>query len=463
MRMLKVVALVLAIALVPLGLGFVMLERHNNAAKSLDRTLATDNSQNQTKLEAVFPQIVATTRQVSQDPRASAAILFENPSLLSTPERADHTQAWGQANELLSFVVDQVSAGLIESAGVINATGSCPKSSGSGSEPCVSEVAHVSNGVVYDQAKLSELRHDKQAFVKKTLQISTGDVYSAEPTVSPDTGNWVMTFATPLPPVNGQSRGIFYFELKLDALRKAMWKIAQLSRVHGLQLAVVDIRGNVIIRSDTPQKPHTALGVPDDRRFVPIAKGREGSGTTTYSGSRMKWTRVLPTATSGNYWYLVAAAPQVKSVVAQNLLPLALFTFALIGLAFVMGRRWAHTSAQALTDPLTHLGNRRKLVADLQKQLSAADEASPLLLALYDLDGFKNYNDTFGHPAGDALLARLARKLGESVVVVGEAYRMGGDEFFDGVPVQDVVAECFDEETEIVLGELIVPFELWNR
>ena len=54
---------------------------------------------------------------------------------------------------------------------------------------------------------------------------------------------------------------------------------------------------------------------------------------------------------------------------------------------------------------------------------------SPLLLMLFDLNGFKAYNDTYGHPAGDALLARLGAALADAVEGRGGAYRMGGDEF----------------------------------
>jgi two-component system cell cycle response regulator len=50
-------------------------------------------------------------------------------------------------------------------------------------------------------------------------------------------------------------------------------------------------------------------------------------------------------------------------------------------------------------------------------------------VAMFDLDGFKSYNDTFGHPAGDALLARLGRKFESMVRGRGEVYRLGGDEF----------------------------------
>jgi two-component system, cell cycle response regulator len=81
---------------------------------------------------------------------------------------------------------------------------------------------------------------------------------------------------------------------------------------------------------------------------------------------------------------------------------------------------------QALADELTGLGNRRLLLRDLERRL--APDRQSFTLALFDLDGFKRYNDTFGHPSGDALLVRLAGRLGDAVAP-GTAYRMGGDEF----------------------------------
>ncbi len=83
---------------------------------------------------------------------------------------------------------------------------------------------------------------------------------------------------------------------------------------------------------------------------------------------------------------------------------------------------------EALTDALTGLGNRRALTVELERRLSRATIA-PFVLALFDLDGFKHYNDTYGHPAGDALLIRLASDLTASLGAAGRAYRMGGDEF----------------------------------
>ncbi|HEY1508575.1 MAG TPA: HD domain-containing phosphohydrolase [Solirubrobacteraceae bacterium] len=83
---------------------------------------------------------------------------------------------------------------------------------------------------------------------------------------------------------------------------------------------------------------------------------------------------------------------------------------------------------QALTDPLTGLGNRRRLGAELDSAFDAAANR-PSLLLLFDLDGFKDYNDTFGHPEGDQLLTRLGNKLQRAVDGCGRAYRLGGDEF----------------------------------
>jgi two-component system cell cycle response regulator len=81
---------------------------------------------------------------------------------------------------------------------------------------------------------------------------------------------------------------------------------------------------------------------------------------------------------------------------------------------------------EATTDSLTGLSNRRKLKADLAHAL---EDGEPNALVLLDLNGFKSYNDSYGHGAGDALLAQLGDALAEAVRGVGEAYRMGGDEF----------------------------------
>jgi two-component system cell cycle response regulator len=83
----------------------------------------------------------------------------------------------------------------------------------------------------------------------------------------------------------------------------------------------------------------------------------------------------------------------------------------------------------ALTDALTGLPNRRAFMESLELALEGGAHAEPRLLALFDLDGFKRYNDANGHPAGDALLQRLSGGLADVVEGHGAAYRLGGDEF----------------------------------
>jgi two-component system, cell cycle response regulator len=84
--------------------------------------------------------------------------------------------------------------------------------------------------------------------------------------------------------------------------------------------------------------------------------------------------------------------------------------------------------AESLTDQLTELSNRRALIGVLEDVFSVADGPSRLLV-LFDLDGFKAYNDAFGHEAGDMLLKRLGSRLRRTVEARGEAFRLGGDEF----------------------------------
>jgi diguanylate cyclase (GGDEF)-like protein len=81
---------------------------------------------------------------------------------------------------------------------------------------------------------------------------------------------------------------------------------------------------------------------------------------------------------------------------------------------------------QAETDGVTGLRNH----GTFKRQLGAAvSRGDPFSLLMLDLDGFKRYNDTFGHPAGDDLLHRIATALRASVRESDVVFRYGGDEF----------------------------------
>ena len=75
----------------------------------------------------------------------------------------------------------------------------------------------------------------------------------------------------------------------------------------------------------------------------------------------------------------------------------------------------------------------------------------PTVFAIFDLNGFKSYNDTFGHPSGDALLVRFAARLSGAAGPHGQAFRMGGDEFCILVPTG---GEGLDEVVKLGIAAL---------
>ena len=81
------------------------------------------------------------------------------------------------------------------------------------------------------------------------------------------------------------------------------------------------------------------------------------------------------------------------------------------------------------TDALTGIGNRRSLNESLQQALADGPASPPAVLVIFDLNGFKLYNDTFGHMAGDTLLSHFGRRLAAAVGDHDEVFRLGGDEF----------------------------------
>jgi diguanylate cyclase (GGDEF)-like protein len=119
---------------------------------------------------------------------------------------------------------------------------------------------------------------------------------------------------------------------------------------------------------------------------------------------------------------------------------------------FLNMRMLASTEREATTDALTGLLNRRSLVANLDRTFARQDGEAHVL-ALFDLDGFKAYNDSFGHTAGDELLKRLGANLAAATEPWGKAYRLGGDEFCVLAPIGDAKADVIVKAAEGALSD----------
>jgi diguanylate cyclase (GGDEF)-like protein len=125
----------------------------------------------------------------------------------------------------------------------------------------------------------------------------------------------------------------------------------------------------------------------------------------------------------------------------------------------------AATREEAVSDALTGLANRRRLMGDLERAVSATPPEA-MVLALFDLDGFKAYNDSFGHPAGDDLLRRLGNQLAAAIEPHGCAYRLGGDEFCVLASTKTMTAQAICELAEEALTDRGKGFAIgasWGR
>lgn len=105
------------------------------------------------------------------------------------------------------------------------------------------------------------------------------------------------------------------------------------------------------------------------------------------------------------------------------------------GVALARAQETNELAYQASTDALTGLANRRRLDADLLRELSRAGRSGePLAVAMVDMDHFKSYNDEHGHLEGDLLLASFGRYLNAQVRAMDVVGRYGGEEFMLVLP-----------------------------
>jgi diguanylate cyclase (GGDEF)-like protein len=407
MRVVSLTALIMGVILFTAAIGTAKLE-HDRDASDVERLLVAETDEHAGALQSYFARA-----------RSSALLTANSPAfvnLLSAPgTRAEkvraHIRPIREATQQLAYL-EQLYPRSIGEVCLIGNDGA--------------EYTRVVHGRIAPATELSTTERST-TFFAPTFAQRFGQVHQPLPYVSADTREWVVANATLIPQADGRKRAIAHFEVTIESFRHAMGVSSP------YELRVVDGRtGRVIIDARHPQRVGAPLGVPSDKRYTTF-KRVGAAGIARVDGRPTAYRRISRAAGNVNDWIVLAGAPKPIGALTMGPAPIAMLIVALamIALAAVSLRSARRElEGHASSDALTGLGNRRKLLADLERIVRTARADAPVVLTLFDLNGFKNYNDAYGHPAGDALLSRLGAALAAAVREFdGHAYRQGGDEF----------------------------------
>ncbi|MGO9321609.1 MAG: HD domain-containing phosphohydrolase [Solirubrobacteraceae bacterium] len=232
--------------------------------------------------------------------------------------------------------------------------------------------------------------------------------------------------------IHGRALGIVHLDMSVAAVRGSGLIVDATPDVY-IQLGSYE-RGRVSLNGPSSVPSASSAGPPRTLLVSYAELGRHPQSTLNRGHRAM--VAALPLTVGGGPENMAVTAtdrqpdPDFLNSWSPGLLTvLATAILALLGsiAGLVVSNR--RVVRELSTDPLTGLRNRRALIEELPRVCQRASEQEPAYLWFFDLNGFKDYNDSFGHIAGDSLLARLGGRLRDAVEPHGAVYRLGGDEF----------------------------------
>ncbi|WP_227791641.1 diguanylate cyclase [Burkholderia sp. BE17] len=257
-------------------------------------------------------------------------------------------------------------------------------------------------------------------------------------------GDLCVALSLRIPAPVGKFGGVVVMIISLDYFRQLLSVLslgpggsASLIGKDGMMVMRVPYQASVIGKNIS--------GASTFKRFMASAEGSFSETASLDGVRRLYWFAQMGRLP----WIIMVAAahddiyrPWGKRAATIGALVLSLGALIVV-LSYLLGgqlRRRAQIEAElqllAETDALTGLNNRRLLDRILKAECHEAIHArTPISLLFIDLDRFKGYNDTYGHVAGDAALAAVARCIVENLRQPGDhACRYGGEEFVVVLP-----------------------------
>ncbi|MBA2561074.1 MAG: response regulator [Propionibacteriales bacterium] len=289
------------------AVGLLLTEHQQRRERLLlDQQLASTAAQRTDALYGYFERTRAIDLLLSRNP--SFAAVYDEPGS-RTAKLHSHAASLVQAEAALAYV-QQLYPGSIGEACFIDRGGA--------------ENARTVNGKVASRGQLSP-DEKRNPFFGPAFATPVGQVYQSEPYVSPDTGEWVVSAATPVPTADGIKHSIVHFEVTVDSFRSVLAQGGDVG-----DAVIVDGRTNaVIVDASQPQNIGAPLGGGQHLGLPGAA-----SGLMNLDGRRLAFQALSASPGNANRWIVVMSAP---TATLFPLLPLlTLVGLGLLGVALLV-------------------------------------------------------------------------------------------------------------------------------
>lgn len=190
-----------------------------------------------------------------------------------------------------------------------------------------------------------------------------------------------------------------------------------------------------LVRIATPLRETLKSGRPVVLRRADLLSYRPQANLVSHVPERLV---AVPLMSRGTVFGILGLLRTEEGIHDGSELQLAVAIGAQLGVALESSRRYEEAKYLADRDPVTGLLNHRAIHEALEQELRRSLRSGHgFSLLMMDLDGFKLFNDTYGHPVGDQILRQVALTMGESARTTDVLARYGGDEFMILLPDTD--------------------------